>query len=270
VFRILFPTTIIGCLLHVAAASAQPQATPAGTPRKIVAVFAHPDDETMAGPLLARYGREPGVEVYLVVATNGEKGAMPFSKIPAGPELAAARVKEVACAAGHLGAKTPILYGLPDGGLHDVRILADLAARLEKTFRELAPDAIVTWGPEGGYGHGDHRLVSAVVTQVVQAGGVTDRLYYAALPNSGLKPELLASSKFPALFRSTADEHLTMRVPYTPADASQARAALACHATQFTPQTMDTISTLTDRVNRGTAYLRPWLGGPPRTGLFDK
>lgn len=269
-FRVLFPTTIIGCLLHVAAASAQPPGTPARTPRKLVAVFAHPDDETMAGPLLARYGREPGVEVYLVVATNGEKGATPFSNIPAGPQLAAARVKEVACAAGHLGAKTPILYGLPDGGLRDMRVLADLASRLEKTLRELAPDAIVTWGPEGGYGHPDHRLVSAVVTQVVQAGGVTDRLYYAALPGSGFTPELLASLKFATLFRPTADAHLTMRVPYSPADGNKARAALACHATQFTPQSMDTIGTLTDRVNRGIAYLRPWLGGPPRTGLFDK
>jgi LmbE family N-acetylglucosaminyl deacetylase len=42
-------------------------------PRVILAVFAHPDDETFVGPVLARYARE-GVKVYLAIATKGEKG----------------------------------------------------------------------------------------------------------------------------------------------------------------------------------------------------
>ncbi len=241
-----------------------------GAARKLLAVFAHPDDETMAGPLLAHYGRQPDVEVHLVIATSGERGATPFSGIPAGPKLAAARVEEAACAARELGARPPILYGLPDGGLHDMKVLVELADRLKQTIGEIEPDAIVTWGPEGGYGHADHRLVSAVVTQVVQAGGVTDRLYYAALPASGLTPELVASLNFPAPFRPTDDAHLTMRVPYTADDAKRARAALACHVTQFTPQTMDVISALTERVNGNTAYLRPWAGdGRQRTDIFQ-
>lgn len=247
------------------AAGAQP------TVHKLLAVFAHPDDETMAGPLLAHYGRQPGVEVYLAIATNGEKGATPFAGIPAGDALAAARMKEAACAADALGAQAPILYGLPDGGLHDMKALGELASRLEQTLREIQPDAIVTWGPEGGYGHADHRLVSAVVTQIVQAGGVTDRLYYAALPKSTLTPELVASLKFPAPFRPTTDNRLTVRVPFTADDAKRARAALECHVTQFTPQTMDVITELTERVSNGITYLRPWAGGHQRqTDIFPQ
>lgn len=238
--------------------------------RKLLAVFAHPDDETMAGPLLAHYGRQPDVEVHLVITTSGDRGVTPFAGIPAGPKLAAARAEEAACAARELGTRAPILYGLPDGGLHNMKVLGELAERLTQTIRDIEPDAIVTWGPEGGYGHADHRLVSAVVTQIVQAGDVTGRLYYAALPASGVTPELIASLNFPAPFRPTADEHLTLRVPYTDEDARRARAALGCHVTQFTPQTMDLLTSLTERVNRGTAYLRPWAGdGRQRTDIFE-
>jgi LmbE family N-acetylglucosaminyl deacetylase len=149
-----------------------------------------------------------------------------------------------------------------------MRVLGQLTARLQQTLREIAPDAIVTWGPDGGYGHPDHRLVSAVVTQIVQEGQGTDRLFYAALPESGLTPGLLASLKFPAPFRATADEYLSVRVPYSTEDATRAHDALACHATQFQPQTMEALSALSERVNRGTAYLRPWQGGPRGADLF--
>ena len=56
--------------------------------RTLVAVFAHPDDESAASPLLARYARE-GVKVYLIIATDGAAGGLQTS-IPRGPELARA------------------------------------------------------------------------------------------------------------------------------------------------------------------------------------
>ena len=49
-------------------------------------------------------------------------------------------------------------------------MLSAIVAKLEQVIRDVAPDAVLTWGPEGGYGHPDHRLVSAVVTQIVQTG----------------------------------------------------------------------------------------------------
>jgi LmbE family N-acetylglucosaminyl deacetylase len=247
------------------------QTPPAGTgERRIVAVFAHPDDETMAGPVLARYAREKDVSVRLVIATNGERGVMPFANIPAGDQLSAVRIKEATCAAAALGAQPPVLMAFPDGGLNQSQKLAEFATALEQVIREASPQAIVTWGPEGGYGHPDHRLISAVVTQIVQTGVVTSNLLYASLPKSGLRPELLASLKFPSPFRPTADEHLNVRVGYTSDDAARARTALGCHASQFTPQAMDMIASLTEQVNRGVAYLRSWNGGASRQSVFPE
>src|SRR5689334_16911745 len=69
--------------------------------RPVLAVFAHPDDERVIGPLLSRLARE-GRETHLVIATDGSQGVTDFAKIPAGAELTAARVKEAQCAADRL------------------------------------------------------------------------------------------------------------------------------------------------------------------------
>lgn len=238
--------------------------------RTLVAIFAHPDDETMVGPLLARYGREPGTNVHLVLVTDGDKGVTPFAKIPAGEQLAAVRRKEAACACTALGIEAPVHLGLPDAGLSSSQVLADAATRLRTAVDRLKPDAIVTWGPEGGYGHPDHRLVSAVVTQIVQSGGWTPRLFYAGLPKSRLESDAIKELNFPAPFTPVADEFLDTRVPYSPEDAARARKSLACHASQFTPDAMALISTLTEKVHAGRMHLRSWSGGAPRTALFDR
>ncbi len=72
-------------------------------PSKIVlAVFAHPDDETPVDPLLHKLARE-GNEVWVVIATNGEKGVREFAKIPAGDSLAHVRRREAECVCQTLG-----------------------------------------------------------------------------------------------------------------------------------------------------------------------
>jgi len=238
-------------------------------PRKLLAIFAHPDDETMVGPLLARYAREAGVVVYLAIVTDGDKGVMPHAGIPAGEQLAAARVKEAECACQKLGAQPPILLGFPDGAIIPSRMLADLATKLEKLILDLRPEVIVTWGPDGGYGHADHRLVSAVITQVAQADERSPLLYYAGLPRSQM-PGAMAELRFPAPFAFTADKYLNVRIPYSKQDEARAREALACHKSQFTPQAMEQISAFAEKINRGVSYLRLWSGGKPRTDLFDR
>jgi len=243
--------------------SSQPSA------RTLLAVFAHPDDETIAGPLLARYGRDTGTRLVLVIVTNGDKGVTPFAKIPAGPELAAARAKEAKCACRALGAEPPVLLEFPDGGIDSPVVLAKVADRLREVIAREKPDAIVTWGPDGGYGHQDHRLVSAVVTQLVQAGEATDRLYYAGLPKSRLESQEVQTLKFPAPFAPVVDARLTVRVPYTAEDVARARESLRCHTTQFSPQAMDLLSTLTDKIHGGQMHLRHWADTKPRSDLFE-
>jgi LmbE family N-acetylglucosaminyl deacetylase len=148
-------------------ATAIPLSADAQAARPIVAVFAHPDDERVIGPLLSRLARE-GRETHLVIATDGSQGVRDFAKIPAGAALAAARAKEASCAAKRLGVRRLHSLGLPDGGLASFEELGKLRSALVAIVDSLGPAAIITFGPEGGTGHPDHRLVGDVVTQIVQ------------------------------------------------------------------------------------------------------
>ena len=115
-----------GLTITAAALCAACTTPPAGAPPPersaptLVAVFAHPDDESFVSPVLARYARE-GVRVYLVIATDGSQGVASHAGIPAGDSLAAIRVREARCSARELGLQEPIMLGLPDAGLAALR-----------------------------------------------------------------------------------------------------------------------------------------------------
>ena len=176
-------------LVSVAFAALLPLASHAQAKQPIVAIFAHPDDERVIGPLLSRLAREER-ETHLVIATDGAKGVRDFARIPAGPELAAARVKEANCAATRLGVRKLHLIGLPDGGLASFDALGKLRTALITIIDSIKPAAIITFGPEGGTGHPDHRLVGDVMTQIVQADAryATIDLLYASLPRRSAYP----------------------------------------------------------------------------------
>src|SRR5688572_11930741 len=139
-----------------------------GKARTLVTVWAHSDDEGPVAPILARYARE-GVQVHMIIATDGAQGAANTS-VPRGPEIAKLRVEEARCSAQALGIQPPILLGFPDGALGnynaDLSLLFGLTQRLHAELQRLRPDVIITWGPDGGYGHPDHRIVSSLVTQL--------------------------------------------------------------------------------------------------------
>src|SRR5947199_908474 len=120
------PVPVFAVLALVAAAPLSAQTHNA---RPILAVFAHPDDERVVGPLLARLARE-GRETHLVVATDGSQGVRDFAHIAAGAPLAAARAKEASCAATRLGVRRLHMLGLPDGGLASFEVLGKLRAAL--------------------------------------------------------------------------------------------------------------------------------------------
>lgn len=91
--------TLARCLGLAALAACAPWGTTVGGPaspvRSLVAVFAHPDDETHVAPLLARYARE-GARILLVIATDGRRGANRHAGIPAGDSLAKSVPRRVA------------------------------------------------------------------------------------------------------------------------------------------------------------------------------
>jgi LmbE family N-acetylglucosaminyl deacetylase len=128
---------------------------------KLLAVLAHPDDESLGfGGALAKYAAE-GIEVYLVTATRGEAGrffgALGGSGDPL--EVGLVREAELRAAAAVLGVREVSILGFPDGALD--RVPSAIAIRsIVSHIRRIQPDVIVTFGPEGAYGHPDHIAVS--------------------------------------------------------------------------------------------------------------
>ena len=225
--------------------------------RPILAVFAHPDDERVIGPLLSRLARE-GRETHLVIATDGSQGVRDFAKIPAGAQLAAARAKESQCAADRLGVRKLRIVGLPDGGLASFNTLNALRTALAAIVDTVQPAAIITFGPEGGTGHPDHRLTGNVATQVVQGDPrhANIDVLYATLPAERLRTAPRANPNV----NGVAEALLTVRVPFEERDLVAGREEFACHKTQYTPAEMAAINAYLAHAWNGMVWMRPYDG----------
>jgi LmbE family N-acetylglucosaminyl deacetylase len=145
---------------------------PAGDPLRLLAVLAHPDDESLGlGGVLAKYAAE-GVEVSLVTATRGEKGR--YHEHRDGPghpgprRLGEIREAELRAAAEILGIRDVAILGHPDGALDQVdprEIVAVLAGHI----RRVRPHVVITFPPDGAYGHPDHIAICQFATAAVLA-----------------------------------------------------------------------------------------------------
>lgn len=242
----------IAVALAVGSLSAQAQSR-----APILAVFAHPDDERVIGPLLSRLSRE-GRETHLVIATDGSQGVRDFAHIPAGAELAAARTKEATCAANRLGVRQLHILGLPDGGLASFEVLGKLRSGVAAIIDSLKPAAIITFGPEGGTGHPDHRLVGDVVTQIIESDAryASIDLLYASLPTERLRTAPPAEPTVHGM----AEALLTVRVPFKERDLLAAREEFACHRSQYAPAEMNAVNAYLAHAWNGYVWMRPWNG----------
>lgn len=258
--ELLHRSIAIGALLLTASIGCSRASQLGQASRPVLAVFAHPDDERVIGPLLSRLGRE-GREVHLVIATDGSKGVRDHAGIPAGPALASARKLEAECAAKRLGVRELHLLELEDGGLASFANLASLRTKLADIIARVQPAVIITFGPEGGTGHPDHRLVGNVTTQIVQGDDRyrTIDLLYASLPTERLRT---APASTPTV-NGVAEALLTVRVPFANEDLIAGQEAFACHRSQYTPTEMAAINQTLAHVWNGNAYLRPWNGTTP-------
>jgi LmbE family N-acetylglucosaminyl deacetylase len=131
---------------------------------KLLAVLAHPDDESLGfGGTLARYAAE-GVETYLVTATRGERGR--FGSLGKGGdplEVGHVREAELRAAAAVLGIRELALLNYPDGAVDQVEPATAIRAVVAH-IRRIQPDVVVTFGPDGAYGHPDHIAISQFTT----------------------------------------------------------------------------------------------------------
>ncbi len=121
-----------------------------------MAIFAHPDDESLGmGGALAKYAAE-GVETYLVCATRGERGWAGEEKDnPGHAALGRLREGELRAACAILGIREVSFLDYLDGDL-DQAPPAEAIAKIVAHLRRVRPQVVVTFGPEGAYGHPDH------------------------------------------------------------------------------------------------------------------
>ena len=234
--------------------------------RTLVAVLAHADDEGPIAPMLSRYARE-GVRVYMIVASDGAGGSGSSGPYLSRPDfkdaeaLTQIRADEARSAAAGLGIEPPILLQFPDGKLGDYlrdrTLLYRLTERVATELANLKPDAIVTWGPDGGTGHPDHRIISNIVTQLVRAGapGVPERLFYMYLPPDVMRTMNPQRGAPPLLVPQW--KYFTVHVPFTHADVEAARRVMACHKTQFTPEVVARVMPSMERAWNGVISLIP-------------
>jgi len=165
---------------------------------RLMAVHAHPDDESSKGAAtMARYVRE-GVEVLVCTMTGGERGdvlnpAMDRPEVRA--DMARIRRDEMSQAREILGVEQRFLgfvdSGLPEGdpkpplpaGSFALVPLAEAAAPLVRAVREFRPHVILTYDESGGYPHPDHIKTHQVTVEAFEAAADPDRY-----PEAGGEP----------------------------------------------------------------------------------
>lgn len=152
---------------------------------RMMGVFAHPDDEVFcAGGMLAQWA-EAGHETMIVSATRGEAGQIQDAHAATRNTLGTVREEELRAACAQLGVRHVECLDYRDGMLREVdeeTLASDIAAYI----RAFAPEVVVTFGPDGGYGHPDHIAISKATTlacqQIAAEGGRAPHLYYSVFP----------------------------------------------------------------------------------------
>ena len=123
------------------------------TGKTVLAIFAHPDDESLAcGGTLARLS-DGGARVVLLCASHGELGQIADAARNGQPD--SVRAKELWNAAAALDIDSVLLFHHPDGELQWNQVTS-LLAEIMMTVRRFKPDAVITFGRDGLYWHCDH------------------------------------------------------------------------------------------------------------------
>ena len=159
-----------------------------------MAVLAHPDDESLGvGGSLAKYAAA-GVDVFLVTATRGESGRYRGhlrgdDAHPGASALGAIREAELRAAAAVLGVRDVWLLDYLDQSL-DRAEPREAIGRIAGHLRRVRPDVVVTFGPDGAYGHPDHVAISQFTTAAVVAAA--DAAFAAGVGESALTPHAVS------------------------------------------------------------------------------
>jgi LmbE family N-acetylglucosaminyl deacetylase len=228
----------------------------------LLAVFPHPDDETFSAAGVMAAAVERGLPVAVISATRGEAGESSIAGLDDPERLGVVRERELREAMRQIGVSDVRLLGYRDSGMagspfaeHPQAFIGvpveTAATRLASHIRSFRPHVIVTFGPEGLYGHPDHLHMHHVALRAIQVAAApshkdratagtwqTPVLYFAAFP----REEMLALfdrpnsplSSLPEEARAnlgTPRSEITHRINIEPW-ANTKRSAIASHRTQ--------------------------------------
>ncbi|GAA4414382.1 N-acetyl-1-D-myo-inositol-2-amino-2-deoxy-alpha-D -glucopyranoside deacetylase [Actinokineospora soli] len=228
-------------------------------PPRLLLVHAHPDDESLwTGGTIARYAAA-GVQVTLVTCTLGEEGEIiPESLAQLGADaadqLGGYRVAELRAACAALGVSDHRYLGgmgrCRDSGMagtadnaHPRAFAAgdpdEQTAALSAILADVKPQVVVTYGPDGGYGHPDHIRAHDVTAAAVETCPDVQRLYYAVVSEQAVADGLAALAGVELPYRLpdpgelpvVADADITTTVAIGDHLPAKLR-ALSAHATQ--------------------------------------
>lgn len=186
--------------------------------RILLAVLAHPDDETFGtGGTLSLYSKR-GVEVHLICATNGDVGEVADEYMEGYSSIAERRVSELKCASKILGLTEVHFLNYRDSGMRGTpdnnhpRALAaqpveKVAKEVAHFIRQLKPQVVLTFDPVGGYFHPDHIAIHKATVKGFELASdskafrdglkpyQSQKLYYNTFPHGFVK-FIVGISKF--------------------------------------------------------------------------
>jgi N-acetyl-1-D-myo-inositol-2-amino-2-deoxy-alpha-D-glucopyranoside deacetylase len=237
---------------------------------RLLFVHAHPDDETLTtGATIAHYA-DAGAQVHVVTCTLGEEGEVIGDRwahlaVDQADQLGGYRIGELTAALHALGIEQPIFLGgagrWRDSGMdgtpprHHQRFIdadpREAVGALVAIIRDLRPHVVVTYDPQGGYGHPDHIHAHRVTTAAVAASGGAEysgepwtvpKFYWTVMSKTAMGAGLNALEDVPSDWIRVTVEDVPFGYPNDAIDAVMdvpdqlpaKVAALRAHATQVT------------------------------------
>jgi LmbE family N-acetylglucosaminyl deacetylase len=191
---------------------------PIGLPSSVLAVCAHPDDESFGLGGVLHYLSDAGSRTSVLCFTRGEA-----STLGASPELHDVRAAELTAAAGVLGIERVILLDLPDGSLSAVA-LDELATAVGAAAETVGASMLLVFDEDGVTGHPDHRR--ATEAALTGTAGVPVLAWNVPRPVG----EAL-NAEFGTTFAGLDEDRVDLRLKV---DRAAQHVAIACHTSQST------------------------------------
>lgn len=271
-------------------------------PVDILWILAHPDDESFGSAGTMAWAHDRGLRTAYVCATRGEAGGIRESHLATPDTLGAVREQELRTALSFVGLSELRLLGFRDSGMEDTEDNDDPQALVQQPpesilthlighIRDLRPATVITFGPEGIYGHPDHVMIGKVAARAVELAAdanwlpelhdawQTAALYFTAAPRERLRALAeLPDSPFGAISErslsnlGTPSAEITHWLDISPWIELK-RQALTAHRTQIDADEMfgdDTDDSTPDRLRFATEqYQRRPLPWDPEMSAED-